>query len=151
MKALLGSNNFRNASNRDFDIPSRMAKICIVGESGLQNKLCESKHGISHCEPPRFEPTEMPKRGHSKCGQMQKKRKRVQRRSLEPGCCWELPRFAPTEIWRSCNNFAQRDICIKSSHAFGCQRLFRRPQMSGRRMSGTSRRFPKHFLNCDFS
>ena len=28
--------------------------------------------------------------------------------------------------------------------------LLRRPRMSGRRMSGTSRRFPSHFLNCDF-
>ena len=27
---------------------------------------------------------------------------------------------------------------------------FRRPRMSGRRPSGTSRRFPRHFLNCDF-
>ena len=27
---------------------------------------------------------------------------------------------------------------------------FRRPRMSGRRMSGTSRRSPRHFLNCDF-
>ena len=30
----------------------------------------------------------------------------------------------------------------------GC--LVRRPRMSGRRMSGTTRRFPRHFWNCDF-
>ena len=28
--------------------------------------------------------------------------------------------------------------------------LFRRPRMSGRRMSGTSRRFSKHVLNCNY-
>ena len=30
------------------------------------------------------------------------------------------------------------------------EEALRRPRMSGRRMSGTSRRFPRHFLNCDF-
>ena len=30
------------------------------------------------------------------------------------------------------------------------RKKFRRPRMSGRRMSGTSRHFPRHFLNCEF-
>ena len=72
-------------------------------------------------------------------------------------CGWYYPGMA-LQIWVCL-------ICVISPYSNGAVQIrvvseltekpqstnpFRRPRMSGRRMSGTSRRFPRHFRNCDF-